>query len=206
MSSKQKRPATPEPPAPATSAGPQTLLMGGVVIILIGLGLLVWLIASGQGAAPANNMTADAAAPDRGRLLPSGLRIETIREGTGRPVTRADIPLVRYELRVHGRGGVIESNFDDPQAMPMPLDGVVPGFAEALTHIRVGGESRFWVPPHLGYGSQPRPGAPFGPDDILEFRVRIDGIAGAGGAAPGGGNSSSLANEAAEAAVPASVQ
>jgi hypothetical protein len=203
MSTSPGKQMTPEP-GPAPSAGPQKLLMAGVVIILATIGVVVWLIATDAGSDGNRNeaATASPAAPNRGRLLPSGLRIETIREGTGRPVTRADIPLVRYELRVYGRGGVVESNFDDPQAVPMPLDGVVPGFAEALTHIRVGGESRFWVPPHLGYGAEPRPGAPFGPNDILEFRVRIDGIAGGGGTTPGGGNASNTANAAAAAPVP----
>jgi len=210
-------------PAPAAeSAGPQKLLLAGVVLILVALAGIVWLIASGRGGfAPANNTAeANAAAPEapaapaapagppqampnRGELLPSGLRIETIRAGTGRPVTRADVPLVRYELRVLGRSEVIESNFADPQAIPMPLDGVVPGFAEALTHMRVGGESRFWVPPNLGYGSEPRPGAPFGPNDILEFRVRIDGLASAGrGGGAGAANSSNVTNAATETPTP----
>lgn len=194
----------PAAPAPTTaakpadaSAGPQGLLMAGVVIILIALAGIVWLIASGRGApAPVNNMAeakaAPAQMPNRGQLLPSGLRIETIHEGTGPLVTAADTPLVRYELRVLGRDQVVESNFSEGQAAPMPLQGVIPGFAEALTHMRPGGEIRFWVPPSLGYGASTPPGAPFGPNDILEFRVRVEGLAPAGRAAAaapeGGGN------------------
>jgi FKBP-type peptidyl-prolyl cis-trans isomerase len=121
--------------------------------------------------------------PNRGQLLPSGLRIETIREGTGPLITAADTPLVRYELRVLGRDQVVESNFDRGQAAPMPLQGVIPGFAEAITHMRPGGEIRFWVPPSLGYGASTPPGAPFGPNDILEFRVKVEGLAPAGRAA-----------------------
>ncbi|HYD14164.1 MAG TPA: FKBP-type peptidyl-prolyl cis-trans isomerase [Allosphingosinicella sp.] len=174
----------------APSSGPQGLLMGGVILVLVALGAIVWLIVSGTGASPANN-TAEAATngaapaasamPNRGRLLPSGLRIETIREGSGPLVTRTDTPLVRYELRVAGRDQVIESNFDQPQPIPMPLDAVIPGFAEALTQMRPGGEARFWVPPNLGYGANTQPGAPFGPNDVLEFRVRVEGLAPAGG-------------------------
>lgn len=192
-------------PAPAArSAGPQTALTVGVVLILAALGFLVWLIVSGRGAAPANNMAeaaapAASAMPNRGRLLPSGLRIETIREGSGPLVTRTDTPLVRYELRVAGRDQVIESNFDQPQPIPMPLDGVIPGFAEGLTQIRVGGEARFWVPPSLGYGPATPPSAPFGPNDVLEFRVRVEGLAPAGGQ----GGAASPAGNAANAAGPA---
>lgn len=197
------KPAAKETPAPAppaatapapaarpvaASSGPQGLLMGGVVIILIALAGIVWLIATGRGGqAPVNNLAeAKAAAPampNRGQLLPSGLRIETISEGTGPLITAADTPLVRYELRVLGRDGVVESNFDRGQPAPMSLNGVIPGFAEALTHMRPGGELRFWVPPSLGYGASTPPGAPFGPDDILEFRVKVEGLAPAGRAA-----------------------
>lgn len=172
----------------ATSSGPQGLLMAGVIIILIALGFIVWLIATGRGApAPVNTMAeAKAAAPampNRGQLLPSGLRIETIREGSGPLITATDTPLIRYELRVFGRGGVVESTFDAPQPTPLPLNSVIPGFAEALTHMRPGGEIRFWVPPSLGYGASTPAGAPFGPDDILEFRVKVEGLAPAGRAA-----------------------
>ncbi|HTU10135.1 MAG TPA: FKBP-type peptidyl-prolyl cis-trans isomerase [Allosphingosinicella sp.] len=181
MSTDDKKPA----PA-AQSSGPQGLLMGGVVLVLVALGAVIWLIVSAPGGAPANNMAeaetngaapAASAMPNRGRLLPSGLRIETIREGTGAQVARTDTPLVRYELRVAGREQVLESNFDQPQPIPMPLDGVIPGFAEALTQMRAGGEARFWVPPSLGYGPATPPSAPFGPNDVLEFRVRVEGLA-----------------------------
>ena len=191
--------------------------MGGVVIIIIALGFIVWLIASGRGAAPAPaNNSAEASLPqmpNRGRLLPSGLRFEAISEGSGPLVRATDTVLLRYELRVVGRDGVVESNMNDPQPVPMSPTGTVPGFAEALTMMRAGGEARFWVPPQLGYGSQPQPGGPIGPNDILEFRVKIDRIlaAGAAGAAgnPGGasegpseGNSSNAADAATERSAP----
>ena len=173
--------------AQARSAGPQGLLMVGVVIIIIALGFIVWLIATSRGAPAPVNTVAEAKAapamPNRGQLLPSGLRIETIHEGTGPLITAADTPLVRYELRVLGRNEVIQSNFSDPQPAPLPLQGVIPGFAEALTHMRPGGEIRFWVPPSIGYGAATPPGAPFGPNDILEFRVKVEGLAPAGHAA-----------------------
>lgn len=193
-----KAPAAPAPAASAPaakapaaaqsqSAGPQGLLMVGVLIILIALGFIVWLIATSRGAPAPVNTAAEAKAapamPNRGQLLPSGLRIETISEGSGPLITARDTPLVRYELRVLGRNEVVESNFGQGQAAPMPLQGVIPGFAEALTHMRPGGEIRFWVPPSLGYGPSTPPGAPFGPNDILEFRVKVEGLAPAGRAA-----------------------
>jgi hypothetical protein len=184
-------------PAPAAlpqSAGPQKLLMGGVIVIIIALGVIVWLIASGRGGAPAPaNNSAEAAAPqmpNRGRLLPSGVRFESISEGSGPLVRATDTVLLRYELRIVGREGVVEGNMNDPQPIPMSPAGTVPGFAEALTMMRAGGEARFWVPPNLGYGSQPQPGGPIGPNDNLEFRGKIARIAPAvqSPAPEGGGN------------------
>ena len=186
----------PAPAAAPQSAGPQTLLMGGVVVILIALGFIIWLIASGRGGAPAPaNNTAEAAGPqmpNRGRLLPSGLRFESISEGSGPLVRVTDTVLLRYELRVVGRDGVVESNMSDPQPIPMSPAGTVPGFAEALTMMRAGGEARFWVPPELGYGSQPRAGGPIGPNDILEFRVKVDRIVPAAAAGPEGNRAGAI--------------
>ena len=94
--------------------------------------------------------------PGGGRLLPSGLRIETVREGSGPLVTPTDTVHFRYELRRYG-GEVIESNLTAPRAAVMPVAGLVPGFIEGLTHMRAGGEARFWIPPRLGYGDSPPP-------------------------------------------------
>ena len=178
----------PQRPAPApSSAGPQKMLMAGVVIILATIGLIVWLIATdrGSGGAGTGNATAEAnqtapappaPTPGGGRLLPSGLRIEILREGSGPLVTPADSVHFRYELRRYGSSDVIESNFNAPRAAVMPVTGLVPGFGEGLTYMRAGSEARFWVPPRPGYGENVPPGSPFGPNDTLEFRVRVERI------------------------------
>jgi FKBP-type peptidyl-prolyl cis-trans isomerase len=195
--------------------------MAGVVIVLLALGFIVYLVATGRGAAPANDVAAagneasasepaieappanTAAAapagptPGGGQLLPSGLRIETVREGRGPLVTAADTVHFRYELRKYG-GPVIESNLTAPRPAVMPVAGLVPGFAEGLTHMRPGGEARFWVPPQLGYGPNIPPGSPFGPNDTLEFRVRLERIGPPPSAAAASGG-----NQAAAEPVPA---
>lgn len=181
-------PARPTPaasaPAPdakpaAPSAGPQGLLMIGVVIVLIALAGIVFLIATGRGIpAPTNNMAEAAAAPapampNRGRALPSGLRFEAISEGSGPLIRATDTVLLRYELRLVGRDQVIDGDINAPAPVPLSPTGTVRGFAEALTLMRAGGEARFWVPPSLGYG---RGQGPIGPNDILEFHVKVERI------------------------------
>lgn len=158
-----------------------------VVAVLAGLlviGLAVWLVvgrrqagpASGNGSAAAPAAPGPVTTPGRVQTLPSGLRIETLSEGSGPLVTRADAVLVRYELR-GPRGDVIDSNMEAPQGAGMTLNLVVPGFAEGLTHMRQGGVARLWVPPHLAYGASVPPGAPFGPTDTLIFLIRVDQVA-----------------------------
>lgn len=168
-------------PTPPASAGPQTLLMAGVVIILATIGAVIWLIATDAGSKSSGNQIAaneaapapPAPTPGGGRLLPSGLRIESVREGSGPLVTPTDIVHFRYELRPYG-GAVIESNLDAPRAAVMPVAGLVPGFIEGLGQMRAGGEARFWIPPQLGYGDSPPAG--LSPTDTLEFRVRVERI------------------------------
>jgi hypothetical protein len=152
--------------------------------VLLVIGLAVWLIVARRwsGSAAGNSIAAAPAipgpvtTPGRGQLLPSGLRVETLTQGSGPLITRADAVLIRYELR-GPRGNVIDSNMEAPEGMGMTLNGVVPGFAEGLTHMRQGGVARLWVPPHLGYGASVPPGAPFGPNDTLQFLIRVEQVA-----------------------------
>ena len=194
MSKDKKQPAP-----PATGRGPQTLLMVGVIIVLGALGFVVGAIVGGWGTgpAPANN-SAEAArqprpgpTPGGGQLLPSGLRIEIIRPGTGPLVTPADRVAFRYELRPYG-GQVLETNLTDPRPAEMAVAGLVPGFQEGLTHMRAGGEARFWIPPRLGYGDSPPNG--LSPTDTLEFRVKVERILPAG-PAPGGNSAEPSAED-----------
>ena len=157
-----------------------------VLLILAVAGALAWYLLSGPraGEADSGNMANFAAQgqapapanPGRGELLPSGLRVETIREGNGPLITRADAVLLRYELRVRG-GPVIESNMDGPQGHAMTLNGAIPGIVEGITRMRPGGIARFQVPPQLGYGDNLPTGATFSRNDTLEFLIRIEQVA-----------------------------
>lgn len=99
---------------------------------------------------------------------PSGLRFETLKPGTGAKPTAADQVLVTYEG--HLADGTL---FDaSPQPTAFPVNGVVPGFAEALQLMQKGGRYRFWIPPALAYGPGGVPGA-IPPNAELEFIVTL---------------------------------
>ena len=61
--------------------------------------------------------------------------------------------------------------------METGVEGIIPGLGEALLLMRKGGSYRLWIPPQLAYGSQVPPGAPFGPNDTLQFEIEVVDIA-----------------------------
>jgi FKBP-type peptidyl-prolyl cis-trans isomerase len=98
----------------------------------------------------------------------SGLRFETLKAGAGTRPTAADEVLVTYEG--HLADGTL---FDaSPQPARFPVNGVVPGFAEALQLMQKGGRYRFWIPAALAYGAKGVPGA-IPPNAELEFIVTL---------------------------------
>jgi FKBP-type peptidyl-prolyl cis-trans isomerase len=99
---------------------------------------------------------------------PSGLRFETLRPGIGAKPTTADLVLVTYE------GHLADGTLFDagPRPTAFPVNGVVPGFAEALQLMQKGGRYRFWIPSALAYGTAGIPGA-IPPNSELEFIVTL---------------------------------
>jgi FKBP-type peptidyl-prolyl cis-trans isomerase len=99
---------------------------------------------------------------------PSGLRLETLRPGSGPKPAASDEVLVTYE------GHLADGTLFDASAQPtvFPVKAVVPGFAEALQLMQKGGRYRIWIPGALAYGAQGIPGA-IPPNAELEFIVSL---------------------------------
>lgn len=104
-------------------------------------------------------------------ITKSGLRYQVVSEGTGPTVQQADLVRLHYVGRANGQ--VFDSSRARGQPMETGTQGIIPGLGEALLLMRKGGTYRIWVPPHLGYGGQVPPGAPFGANDTLEFDIEI---------------------------------
>src|SRR5690606_30012713 len=60
-----------------------------------------------------------------------------------------------------------------PEGTPMQLEGVVPGFREAVLQMRKGGKYRVVIPSEKAYGTTPPPGAPIPPNADLVFEVEL---------------------------------
>lgn len=109
--------------------------------------------------------------PKAGRpaiVTASGLRFKTLKSGSGRRPTIGDSVLVDYVGRLRG-GKVFDKSGKKP--VGFPVAGVVPGFAEALMMMNVGGKYKIWIPPELAYGNRPVGSIP--PNSTLEFTVTL---------------------------------
>lgn len=104
--------------------------------------------------------------------LPSGLLIEFKRRGRNQslpqPTANAAV-LVHYEGRL-SNGSVFDSSIARNEPAQFPLAGVVPGFAEAIEHMRPGDEVMATFPPALGYGTEGQPPV-IPPNSVLQFRI-----------------------------------
>jgi len=104
--------------------------------------------------------------------LPSGLQYKVIKEGTGKMPTADDT------VSAHYRGTLIdgtefESSYKQGQPLTIPVNGVIPGWTEALLKMKVGSKWQLFIPANLAYGANPRPGGPIGPNAALLFDIEL---------------------------------
>jgi peptidylprolyl isomerase/FKBP-type peptidyl-prolyl cis-trans isomerase FklB len=107
--------------------------------------------------------------------LPSGLEYKVVHSG---PVEGAhpgpgDEMKVNYEGKLLN-GMVFDSSFARGEPADLPLDGLVPGWMQALPMMRPGDEWILYVPPALGYGEHGAVGIP--PNSLLIFRIQLLGV------------------------------
>lgn len=90
----------------------------------------------------------------------SGLQYQVLAPGDrAGPPGGHDVALVIYEGRLSD-GTVFDRS---PWAAPLPVGGLVPGFAEALRLMSNGARYRVWIKPDLAYG----------PDEIRDGSGRV---------------------------------
>lgn len=108
------------------------------------------------------------------QTLPSGLVLQFTRRGMdealGQPTMAATV-LVHYEGSLVDGGEVFDSSFARGEPVDFPLQQVVAGFAEAITHMRPGDELIATFPGSLGYG--PRGQGPIPANAALRFRILL---------------------------------
>jgi FKBP-type peptidyl-prolyl cis-trans isomerase len=107
--------------------------------------------------------------------LPSGLEYRIVRSGPADASSPGpgDEVKVNYEGRLLD-GKVFASSFQRGEPLDLPLDRVIPGWTEALEHMRPGDEWILYIPPGLGY--RDKEAGPIPPNSLLIFRVQLISI------------------------------
>ncbi|MET0182725.1 MAG: FKBP-type peptidyl-prolyl cis-trans isomerase [Caulobacterales bacterium] len=107
-------------------------------------------------------------------VRPSGLVIQYNRRGTDAslPSPGADAAvLVHYEGALPN-GEVFDSSVQRGEPAQLPVQGLIPGFSEALMLMRPGDTITAYIPPELGYGPEGSPPAIPG-NSALVFRLQL---------------------------------
>jgi len=107
--------------------------------------------------------------------LPDGLQYKIVTSGPA----DGEKPRAQDEVKVNYEGSLLSGEVFDASAkhggpQVFQLDGVAPGFAEAVELMKPGDEIIVWIPPQLGYGEDAN--GPIPGNSILKFRVQLLGV------------------------------
>ena len=104
----------------------------------------------------------------------NGVGIRTLRAGTGAKITPQDVVALHYKLHAKSlEAPVVQDSRETGQPFVTTTDGVYPGFAEGLQHMRAGGSYILTLPPGQHEQGPIPPGAPFTAKDSLVFEIDV---------------------------------
>ena len=103
----------------------------------------------------------------------SGLRIFTVKEGTGRTPKAGEIVQVHYTGYLTD-GTKFDSSLDrgKPIVFPVGKGNVIAGWDKGIMQLKEGQKAIFFIPPHLGYGERGAGGV-IPPNANLIFEVEL---------------------------------
>lgn len=131
--------------------GSLTKLWGGVALAVLVAGGAAWWGTEKAiaGACSAKAFASEGKGVSDVERLPSGLQFQTVKPGIGAKPTETDVVLVSY------KGTLSDGKeFDANPRAAFPVQGLVPGFTEALKMMQRGGSYKLCLPPAIGYGTQ----------------------------------------------------
>ncbi|MGE9267157.1 MAG: FKBP-type peptidyl-prolyl cis-trans isomerase N-terminal domain-containing protein [Verrucomicrobiales bacterium] len=130
-------------------------------------------------AAEANKAAGEKFLADNGKregvtTTESGLQYEVLTKGEGEKFDPAGgenkLFMVHYKGTLPDGTDFDASDGENP--VPFPLNGVIPGFSEALKLMPVGSKYKLFIPSDLAYGAQRR-SAEIGPHQVLVFELEL---------------------------------
>jgi len=104
------------------------------------------------------------------KTLPSGLQYKVIRPGSGKKPGPRDVVKVHYRARLID-GHEFDSSYSSEDPANFHLNGVIPGWTEALQLMREGAKWELYLPPDLAFGSR-------GPlaDQTVIYEIELLGV------------------------------
>jgi FKBP-type peptidyl-prolyl cis-trans isomerase len=101
----------------------------------------------------------------------SGLKFVDQKVGDGATPAATSQVTVHYTGRLAANGQKFDSSVDRGQPATFAMNGVIPGFSEALSTMKVGGKRTAYIPSRLGYGPQGTRGIPPNADLVFEIEL-----------------------------------
>jgi FKBP-type peptidyl-prolyl cis-trans isomerase len=101
----------------------------------------------------------------------SGLQYEVLTAGSGAKPQITDTVTVNYEGRLLD-GTVFDSSYERGETATFAIDGVIPGWTEAVQLMPVGSKYRIFVPSELAYGEEGA-GDAIAPNSVLVFEIEL---------------------------------
>ncbi len=98
--------------------------------------------------------------------LPPGVDVDVVKVGAGASPTEEDVVTINY------KGTLPDGKvFDEAQGAKLPMQGIIPGFVEALKQMQPGGKYKVVIPSELAYGKEGAPG--IAPNTDLNFDIDL---------------------------------
>jgi FKBP-type peptidyl-prolyl cis-trans isomerase len=127
------------------------------------------------GAGEANHAAAAAFLAENAKkkdivTTPSGLQYKVITPGNGEAPKPTDQVSVNYRGTLLD-GTEFDSSYKRGQPATFPVNGVIPGWQEALVLMKPGSKYELYIPPKLAYDLESPPAIP--PGSMLKFEVEL---------------------------------
>lgn len=161
--------------APASSSSTSTTASGGTSTTASGdNGSGSGTSATGQLPAVSNPTDLKAEPVPSAGTPPAPTRLLTrdLVVGTGATAAATNTVQVQYVGANYADGKVFDASWTRGSPASFPLNGVIPGFEQAIVGMKVGGRREVVIPPDLGYGAQGSPPA-VGPNETLVFVIDL---------------------------------
>jgi FKBP-type peptidyl-prolyl cis-trans isomerase len=101
----------------------------------------------------------------------SGLQYKVIKKGHGNSPNRSSMVKVHYEGTLIN-GEEFDSSYKRKQPAVFAVNGVIPGWTEALQMMKPGAEWELFIPSDLAYGTRGS-GDKIPPNSVLKFKVEL---------------------------------